>query len=128
MNDASETDASLVAGALAGNLDAFAALVHRYRDSYTRFAVRMLGDRADADDVLQSAWMRAFRHLNSCREPERFGGWLYQIVANECRSFVTRRARRGRRVTTDDVELERLTAPAPPDALLRDEIQRAIGM
>jgi RNA polymerase sigma-70 factor (ECF subfamily) len=61
MNDASETDASLVAGALAGNLDAFAALVHRYRDSYTRFAVRMLGDLADAEDVLQSVWMRAFR-------------------------------------------------------------------
>jgi RNA polymerase sigma-70 factor (ECF subfamily) len=127
MNDASETDASLVAGALAGNLDAFAALVHRYRDSYTRFAVRMLGDRADADDVLQSAWMRAFRHMDRCREPERFGAWLYQIVANECRTFVTRRARRDRRFTTDDSDLERLTAPPAPDALLRDEIQRAIN-
>ena len=127
MSDASETDASLVAGALAGNLDSFAALVHRYRDSHTRFAVRMVGDRADAEDVLQSVWMRAFRNMDRCREPERFGAWLYQIVANECRTFVTRRARRERRFTNDDSEMERLTAPAGSDALLRDEIQRAIN-
>ncbi len=66
--------------------------------------------------------------MGRCREPERFRAWLYQIVANECRSFATRRARRERRFTTDDADLERLTAPAAPDTLLRDEIQRAIDM
>jgi RNA polymerase sigma-70 factor, ECF subfamily len=125
MNDASAPDAKLVAGVIAGDLSAFEALVRRYRDSYTRFAVRMVGSLADADDVLQSVWMRAFRNIGSC-DPERFGAWLYQIVANECRTFITRRARRDNRFTADDTDLARLTAPAAPDLLMRDEIQRAL--
>jgi RNA polymerase sigma-70 factor, ECF subfamily len=127
MNDASEPDAKLVAGVIAGDLGAFEKLVHRYRDSYTRFAVRMVGNQADAEDVLQSVWMRAFRNMRNC-DPDRFGAWLYQIVANECRTFVTRRARRDNRFSNDDSELERLTAPPASDMTLRDEIQRALNL
>jgi RNA polymerase sigma-70 factor (ECF subfamily) len=92
-----DSDSALVAAAIAGDMDAFAALSRRHRDRCTRFAVRMVGSVDDADDVLQSAFMRAYRGLASCRNPERFGSWLYQIVANECRTFATRRARRERR-------------------------------
>jgi RNA polymerase sigma-70 factor (ECF subfamily) len=122
------SDASLVASVLAGDTEAFAVLLGRYRDAYTRFAVRMLGNMEDADDALQLAFLRGYRHLASCKEPERFRAWLFQIVVNECRTFGTRRGRRELRVVRDDVELERAAGPDAPDVLLREEIQRALRL
>jgi RNA polymerase sigma-70 factor, ECF subfamily len=115
--DVSEhTDAELVAAATQGDVDAFAELSRRYRGAYTRFAVRMVGDRDDAEDALQSAFIRAFRALDQCREPERFGAWLYQIVVNECRTFVARRARRERRVMRDELRLNEASIRPAVDA------------
>lgn len=99
------TDADLVAASIAGNLDAFAELSRRHRGTYTRFAIRMVGSHDEAEDVLQLAFIRAYRALEQCREPSRFGAWVYQIVANECRTFVTRRARRDRHFVRDELHL-----------------------
>jgi len=110
------TDAELVAVARNGGVQAFAELSRRYRDTYTRFAVRMVGNRDEAEDVLQSAFIRAYRALESCRDPARFGAWLYQIVANECRSFVFRRARRDRRIVRDELALHQAAAAPTVDA------------
>jgi len=96
------SDAELVARATSGDVLAFSVLSRRYRDKYTRFAVRMVGSRDEAEDVLQSAFIRAYRALGSCRDPSRFGAWLYQIVANECRTYVVRQARRERRLVRDE--------------------------
>jgi len=104
------SDPDLVAAAARGNVDAFAELSRRYRDTYSRFAVRMVGDRDEAEDVMQSAFIRAYRAMDQCRDPNRFGAWLYQIVANECRSWVIRRNRRGRRILRDEIQLR--DAPA----------------
>ena len=120
-----DSDGALVAAAIAGNLDAFAALSRRHRDRCTRFAVRMVGSLDDADDVLQSAFMRAYRALPSCRDPERFGSWLYQIVANECRTFATRRARRERRFVRE-LEFDGAVAPLAESRDALDDIQYAL--
>src|SRR5438094_2101004 len=122
------SDKALIDAVLAGDVDAFGALAHRYRDTYMRYAVRMLGNRDDADDVLQSAFIRAFRALARCRDPERFGAWLYQIVINECRTYATRRGLRERRLVRDDGDPDVLVAadPAGQNAV-RDEIQRALN-
>lgn len=121
------TDAELVAEVLAGNTEAFAALVRRYQDAYFRFATRVLGDRDDADDAMQSAFVRAFRQLRSCRDPSRFGAWLRQIVVNECRTFAARRDRRERRMVRDahdGLALASETASVGADGLA--EVQRAL--
>ena len=110
------TDADLVAEATGGDIESFAELSRRYRNAYTRFAVRMVGDRDDAEDALQSAFIRAYRALEQCREPERFGAWLYQIVVNECRTFAARRARRERRVTRDELRLNAASVDPVVDA------------
>ena len=102
-------DEDLVNAALLGEVEAFAELSRRYRDSYTRFAVRMVGNRDDAEDVLQSAFIRAYRALAQCRDPHRFGAWLYQIVANECRTFVIRHARRERRLARDPIAMQAIS-------------------
>jgi RNA polymerase sigma-70 factor, ECF subfamily len=105
------TDAELIAAVLAGDVESFAGLFRRHRDTCTRFAVRMLGSHADADDVLQMAFMRAFRALRSCKEPDRFGGWLYQIVVNECRTFGSRKRKRELRFVSDTDAIEQALAP-----------------
>jgi RNA polymerase sigma-70 factor (ECF subfamily) len=119
-------DAAIVRRVLGGDAQAFGALLSRYRDAHTRFAVRMLGSRADADDALQSAFVRAYRNLRSCRDPERFGAWLYQIVVNECRTHAARRERRQRRFAQDEEALAIHPAPDDPDAATLEEIQHAI--
>jgi RNA polymerase sigma-70 factor (ECF subfamily) len=121
------SDALLVADVLRGDLDAFTFLVRRHRDDHMRFAVRMLGNRLDADEALQSAWLRAFRHLNKCADPARFGAWVFAIVANECRSAATRRARRERRVVDDETVLDTVAVDDGSDArATREEIERAL--
>jgi RNA polymerase sigma-70 factor (ECF subfamily) len=125
---ADRPDASVVAQVLTGNTDAYGVLVSRYRDVYTRFAVRMLGSLEDADDALQLAFVRAFRNLGQCRDPEKFGSWLYQIVVNECRTLGARRTKREKRLIRDESKLESAaTADPSDDAALRDEIQHALN-
>jgi RNA polymerase sigma-70 factor, ECF subfamily len=121
----------LVAAVLAGDVEAFSELIKRYEDTCVRFAVRMLGSRVDADDALQSAFMRAFRGLRNCREPGRFGGWLYQIVVNECRTYATRQRRRELRFTPAPDAIERAVAPGSEPEEDRDvdgHIENALGM
>jgi RNA polymerase sigma-70 factor (ECF subfamily) len=120
-------DGAVVSVILAGDVEAFAVLVHRYRDAYTRFAIRMLGNLDDADDALQSAFVRAFRSLRKCNDPERFGRWLYQIVVNECRTLSASRARRERRFVLDEVQLDAVAdeARSERDATV-EEIQLAL--
>lgn len=47
----------------------------------------MAANRDDAEDVLQDAFMAAFKNIGQLKEPERFGGWLKRIVVNECIRF-----------------------------------------
>jgi len=119
-------DHEVVHAIIDGDTEAFAVLMQRHGDSCTRFAIRMLGSRADADDALQNAFIRAYRALPSCRDPRRFRSWLMQIVANECRSYGARRTRRARWFVQDEAALEK--AEARTDAMdLRDELHRALA-
>lgn len=121
-------DHEVVRAVLDGDPDSFATLLHRHGDSCTRYAIRMLGSRADADDAVQSAFIRAFRGLPSCRDPRRFRSWLMQIVVNECRSYGSRRTRRARWFVQDDAALENAEAAAAESTELRDELHRALAM
>lgn len=121
------SDDALIADVLGGDLDAFTHLVRRHRDDHMRFAVRMLGNRLDADEALQSAWLRAFRHLHRCADRERFGAWVFAIVANECRSAASRRARRERRLVDDESVLDTEAVDDGSDRrAAREEIERAL--
>src|SRR2546429_3703805 len=109
------SDAALVRRVHAGDTGAYADLVARYRDRLGRYALHMLGNREDAEEVLQDSFVRAYRSLARCDDPERFGAWLYGILVNRCRTAGARAARRARRFVHDPVALE--TAPlAGPEA------------
>ncbi|HEU5170950.1 MAG TPA: RNA polymerase sigma factor [Gemmatimonadales bacterium] len=122
----SESDAALVARTLDGDLGAFGALMARYRDALGRYAFHMLGNREDAEEAVQDSFVRAHRALRDCRQPDRFGSWLFAILVNRCRTARRRLFRRRRfgEELHDDV-------PARGDAAAavewREEIGRALG-
>jgi len=120
-------DGVIVRRVLEGDPDAFGVLLSRYRDRMARFAVHMLGDRDEAEDALQEAFIRAYRSLRRCADPDRFDAWLFRIVVNRCRTAAARRARRARLVAGDAPAVGRAAAaPADPDGW-REEIERALA-
>src|SRR5437763_12374562 len=86
------SDAEVVARVLGGDREAFGLVVRRYEAGLLRFAARMLGSRDAAADAVAESFVRAYRHLASCREPARLRTWLYRIVANRCKSHLVRRS------------------------------------
>lgn len=87
------SDAAVVRQVLAGDVEAFALLVDRHHPRLLRLAAHLLGDPTDAEDAVQEALLRAYRHLGGYREHDRFGAWLTRILVNQCRTA----AARGRR-------------------------------
>jgi RNA polymerase sigma factor (sigma-70 family) len=113
------SDAQLVARVRAGSDAAFETIVERYREPLTGFAARMLGgSHADADDVVQDAFIRALPALRTSDRPMALRSWLYMIVRN--RAFDHLRASSARRTDSD----EKLHLVALPDA---DPAERAVA-
>src|SRR5438034_11445149 len=122
------SDGELVRRVRAGDVGAYAALVARYRDRLGRYAVHMLGDRQDAEEALQDAFVRAYRSLARCDDPERFGAWLYGILVNRCRTTGGRAARRARLFVRNDAALSGVALPSPAErAEWDDTVRRALA-
>jgi RNA polymerase sigma-70 factor (ECF subfamily) len=103
---AAATDAALMAAYARGDPGAAAALASRHLPRVLAFAARMLGDRAEAEDVAQEAMLRLWRIAPDWRDGEaQVSTWLYRVAANLC----TDRQRRARRSAPLDA------APEPPD-------------
>ena len=91
--DATDELADLVAEAKAGDRHAFDDLVTAtYADAFT-LATRLMGNEEDASDVVQDAYLRAFRAIGRFRGDARFTTWLYRIVANCAATALGRRGR-----------------------------------
>jgi len=79
------TDAQVVRDVLSGDRDAYRLLVRRYGDVLHGHALRMTGSADEAADLVQRAFVKGFKKLGRCREPERVGAWLFRILANLCK-------------------------------------------
>src|SRR5438477_13088264 len=92
----------LVEAAQQGSRAAFDELVRRtYVDSYT-LAVRLTGNEEDARDVVQEAYLRAWKGIGRFRGDSQFSTWLYRITANASYTVVEKR-RRTRTVALDEL-------------------------
>ena len=127
-NSVPMTDALLVRRVLDGDTAAFTTIVDRHAAACTRFAVRMLGNREDAEDAVQESFLRAYRSLGRYEERQAFRTWLFQILVNRCRTAAVRRQRRQRMFLVDDNAVAQASVrPAADSTELRAELGRAIA-
>ena len=123
------SDAAVVGRVLGGDVEAFGILVERYFDHYVRFATHLVGNREDAEEVVQDTFLRAYRALGRYEERERFGAWLLRILVNRART-VSAIGRRREKMFPDQVEetLPEASEAHPADrAALREEMARALS-
>lgn len=123
--------AALVVAAQAGDRAAFDDLVRAtYIDSYT-LAYRLTGDEDDARDVVQEAYLRAYRGLKRFRGDAQFSTWMYRITANCATTFLGKRTKNRHDELTDDLVGDEPAATVDPEASLdaaatRDRLQQAL--
>jgi RNA polymerase sigma factor (sigma-70 family) len=116
-------DAEAVARARGGDLDAYGVLVARYTLRAHRAAF-LLGAGEEADDVVQEAFVKAFRHLSRFRVGEPFGPWLLRIVGNETRNLTrSRRRRAALALRLPSAESDAMAASGPVDEVLAAELR-----
>lgn len=124
--------ADLVEAARAGDRAAFDELVRRtYLETYT-LAHRLVGNEEDARDVVQEAYLRAYRGLGRFRGDARFSTWMYRITANCAATLVGRRRRHHHDELTEEAAGADVRGVHDPQgraeaALLRAQLQRAIA-
>lgn len=105
MTDVSGGDRDLALRAQRGDAEAFGELVRRYQTSVFNVCYRLVGERREAEDLAQGAFIRAYERLDTF-DPERpFGPWMRRVAANVC--------------------LNRLSAQNPPEALIDEERDEA---
>ncbi len=107
------TDEQIIREICGGNPRRFAILVDRHKDRAYTLAHRLLGDRREAEEHVQDAFLKAFQHLQDFRGDSRFETWFYRIVYNLCMTTVTRRKGRPQFM---DIQDERLSESLLADA------------
>lgn len=115
---AESNDTLLIRKCLAGDVGAYSALVDRYSARIINLAYMMIGNRHDAEDIAQEAFIRAYRGLKKFQQKAKFSSWLYQIALNLCKDYLKARARNVK--SLDD---EQLTAMEPGT---REQAARAV--
>lgn len=123
-----QADTALVRDTLAGNQRAFDSLVRKYERPIFNLALRMLRDRDDAMDVVQTVFVKAYEKLDSFDDRHEFFSWIYRIAVNESINLSKRLRRQ------DEYESGVTAALAPTQEArqsllaLGEELDRAIEM
>jgi len=118
---------------------AFRELIEGHRDRVFNVTLRMLGNRAEAEDVAQEVFITVFKTIDTFREESKFSTWLYRVTVNHCKNrikYLARRSDRKRDELDDNVtsSLGPIGAPQPaaPDralesAQMEQVLERAIA-
>lgn len=77
-----EDDHSIVQAVLAGDKEAYGALVRAHSAAVFRVAFRIIGNEADAEEIVQEAFLRGYQRLESFQRRSTFGTWIYRIAVN----------------------------------------------
>lgn len=131
---AGDDESLLVAAAKSGDTRSFEELVRRYERKIFRLTMNITGNREDAEDAMQDAFLKSFNHLNTFQGDSRFYTWLVRIAANE--ALMRLRKRRPNQVSLDEPvegeedlmprELEDW-APNPEQRYSQTEMQAILG-
>lgn len=90
MNDIS----SVLLAAKRGDRHAFAALVELLHPRAMRYATHMVGNNEDAEEAVQDTFVRVYDNLSRFRDDAAFDPWFFRILANRCRTLLSKRRRR----------------------------------
>lgn len=121
-----EEDDRLVARLRAGDPTAFEALYRRHAASIFGLLLRMLKNRADAEDLLQEIFLQAHDKLPSFEGRSAFGTWLYRLGVNRCLDHLRSRGAK-EQARTDPLTMTLAFPGRGPGGTRRLELERAIG-
>src|SRR5438270_12460330 len=117
--------AELVAAAKGGDKRAFEELVRAtYADVYT-LAYRLTGNEEDASDVVQEAYLRAYKGLKRFRGEARFSTWMYRITANCAATAMGKRARTRHDELDEETPVSDFHPEHDPEAVADAELLRS---
>lgn len=115
-NLAMQNDTALVLDIQSGNKKALGVLVERYKKLAYQTALGLVGNKDDAYDISQEAFLRVYRSAGTYDQSQPFLPWFYTIIANLSRTWLSRRTRReNRAVDLDDVSFL-MVADSNPEA------------
>lgn len=118
-------DAELVRRCLDGETEAFGILVDNYQKALFNGCLRMVGSAEDAQDIVQTVFLKAYQKLPEFNPRYRFFSWIYKMMVNESINLI-----RSRKPIASDEEPLVATSPSPEAALAEqrrdDEIQNAL--
>jgi RNA polymerase sigma-70 factor (ECF subfamily) len=106
-----------------GDPEAFTALVRAHQRMIHSLTYRMTGSLADAEDLAQATFLRAFQQLDSFRGDARFATWLTRIAINTCLNW---KQRETRRVRLQGEWAQEQTSESRPDETLPQRVQEAL--
>ena len=120
-------DGELVGRTRKGSIEAFDALVTRYRKNIYRLAFAMTQDHAAADDLSQEAFVQSFKRIKQLANPESFAPWLRKILVNLCIRYTSK----PRHASIEEDELEVTAASECPTvaaerSMVRASVRKAI--
>ena len=124
-------DEKLVSQTLSGDREAFGVLVHKYQEMVYAYAFQKVRNEADAQDITQEVFWRAYHGLYQLRHPHRFRSWLYTIMSNECKRRLvgiikTRQHETALEAATDDA-LRIEPAHTTPTESWRVDLEQALS-
>ena len=122
-------DHEIIRAVLAGDKDAYGLLVTRHSQNVFRVAFRITGDEADAEEVVQDAFLRGYQRLGGFESRSEFGTWIYRIAVNCALNMVNKRKVEATYQIGEETDPERRqmqladTAADPERSLLSREIE-----
>jgi RNA polymerase sigma-70 factor (ECF subfamily) len=124
-----ETEASLLARARAGDIDAFEQLSGAYADRLYMLLMRLLGDPEEAGEVAQEVMLRAWQGIPRFQGRSSYFTWLYRIAVNEANRALEKRARRPATVPIgpDEVDLPTPRSQDPARQAENNELRQALA-
>jgi RNA polymerase sigma-70 factor (ECF subfamily) len=93
-NITTASDEQLIRSIQRGDTESFSIIVERYWDMVFAFALSKIDNVADAEDIAQESFLKAYCQLHRLRHPYRFAGWLSKITTQQCVNHIRKNARK----------------------------------
>jgi RNA polymerase sigma-70 factor (ECF subfamily) len=112
-------DVQVVERVLSGDKEAFSSLVKRYHARVSALAYSQVNNLADAEDIAQEAFVRAYRSLPSLKDPGKFASWVARITVNTSRDFLRERVRK--HIPLEDLHRQKVIDLPVAEAIKKEE-------